>query len=287
MKRIAAALILLLAFLGPSAAGDAPHPALWKVAGKHCTVYLFGSVHILSPALVWRDARVDAAIASADTFFFETDIDSDAVKAFVAAKGSLPAGQSLRAILPPDAQKNLDDDVAALGMSEAALDTSRPWLATIAMIGVKSIKDGVPPTGVDVNILAEARERKKPLRYFETVEQQFALIAPDDPKVELQSLEIFLKDFKNGDADVGPLVDAWIAGDEQRLAGLLMKGFDKYPAIRKAVFDDRNRAWIKTLESVLENETGTFFVTVGAGHLLTTNGVPALLSRDGYTVVTL
>jgi uncharacterized protein YbaP (TraB family) len=287
MKRLAAALLLLFAFTGAAAADSpVPHPALWKVQGKACTVYLFGSVHILSPSLVWRDARVDEAIAKADSFFFETSLDTDAIKSYIAAKGSLPPGQSLRTLLPPDAQKNLDDDFAALGVPEAAIDTRRPWLATLAMIGIKYAKGGAP-SGADIAILADAKARNKPLRYFETPEQQLALLAPDDPKVELQSFEMFLKDFKKDESDIGRLVDAWVRGDEQRLAQLLLKELEKYPDTRKVIFDDRNMAWAKTLEGVLDHESGTVFVTVGAGHLLTANGVPALLSRDGYTVTTL
>ena len=37
----------------------------------------------------------------------------------------------------------------------------------------------------------------KKLRYFETIEQQMALIAPDDRKLELESFESFLKGFKD------------------------------------------------------------------------------------------
>jgi uncharacterized protein len=279
MRRLFAAVLAVLAFAG----GAQGAPALWKVTGRHATVYLFGSVHILSPSLRWRDARIGKAIDEADSFFFETALDKAPVQAYIAQKGSLPAGQSLRAMLPPEAQKDLDADFAALGMPEAAFDRRRPWLATMAMVAMK-MSPGIQPTGADVSIMADANARGKRLRYFETIEQQIALLVPDDPDAELKDFETFLKDFRRQDADLKALVDAWSRGDEDKLTKLVMKDYANDPAARKILFDDRNAAWVKTLQGVLDTESGTTLVTVGAGHLLGAYGVPALLKRDGYKV---
>ncbi|MEI9996455.1 MAG: TraB/GumN family protein [Rhizomicrobium sp.] len=300
MNRIILALCALLFAGSAHAAGDAPvaappvaaptaetpaHVALWKVSGKASTVYLLGSVHLLSPTLQWRDARIDKAIGEADAFFFETALDQDAIKQYVAARGTLPPGQSLRAMLPPDSQKDLDDDMVLLGMPEAAIDGRRPWLAGLAMIGIKYMKTGLSAqAGVDLAVIAEAQARGKPLRYFETAGQQLALLAPDDPKLELESFEMLLKDFKSETDDVGPMVEAWAAGDTATLDKLFNKGFDNHPVARKAVLDDRNKAWVDVLKSVLDTENGTFFVTVGAGHLVGRRGVPVLLGHAGYRV---
>lgn len=284
MNRI---LVALFALLFCSAAAPAAHPALWKVQGKGSTVYLLGSVHLLSPDLTWRDARIEAAIGAADAYFFEAPLDADGIQHIVAAKGSLPQGQSLRALLPQESQRELDDDLASLGLPEAKIDGRRPWLAQIMMLGLQFRQAGLVLTGVDKALIAEAQARGKPLRYFETTEQQMALIAPDDPKVELESFESFLTDFRHEIGDIARMMDAWAAGDDKRLAGLVAKDFAPYPALRKAMFDDRNAAWTATLRDVLDQEHGTFLVTVGAGHLAGARGVPALLREAGYTVTQL
>jgi uncharacterized protein len=280
--------LCLLLLTATGAAADEPsaaHPALWRVTGRNSTVYLLGSVHILSPTLAWRDGRIDKAVRKADGFFFETSLDSDAIARYVADKGSLPPGGSLRAMLPAAAQKNLDDDLASVGMPEASIDTRRPWYASIAMTAVKLTRTGESPAaGVDVAIMADAKASGKPIRYFETVEQQLALLGADDPKFELSTFVLFLKDYQKDDSDLEPLVNAWATGDDRRVADLLLKEIGKQPGLRKALFDDRNRRWAKTLKDVLDNETGTFLVTVGAGHLITDRGVPALLRRAGYRV---
>ena len=50
---------------------------------------------------------------------------------------------------------------------------------------------------VVVIILNNAQTRGKPIRYLETIDQQIALLAPSDPKVDLEGFEAFLKEFKN------------------------------------------------------------------------------------------
>ncbi|MBS0473006.1 MAG: TraB/GumN family protein [Proteobacteria bacterium] len=284
MTRLATALLALL-FLTAAAPVEEGHPALWRVTGKHCTIYLLGSVHILSPDVKWRDSRINGAIEAAGTYFFETETDAAAVAKAIANKRLLPAGQSLRAMLSPKAQKNLDADFAMLGLNEEPLDGDRPWLVSLFMLGAKLAKSGnLPNSGVDNVVQATARDRGKPIRYLESIETQIALLAPDDPKIELESFEIFLKEFRRNDVDLKPMVSAWLRADQPALARLLLKDLGDHPELRKALLDDRNAVWAKELEDVLDHESGTFLVTVGAGHLVTERGVPALLRKAGYTV---
>ncbi|HEY4942312.1 MAG TPA: TraB/GumN family protein [Rhizomicrobium sp.] len=289
MKPILVAFLLILGAAGASGAEQAkpPHPAIWKVQGRNSTLYLLGSVHLLSANAAWRDARIDSAIDAADTFYFEAPLEMDATKRFIAAEGSLPPGQSLRASLPPDFQRELDEDLASLAIPEANVDGRRPWLAMVLMLGLQFRQAGLSSTGVDVALMAEANARGKPLRYFETPEQQLALFALDDPKLELENFESFLQDFKGETADIAPMMNAWAAGDQKKLEAMLMKDYAQHPALRKAMFDDRNRAWATTLKDVLDTQSGTFLITVGAGHLVGEGGVPALLRRAGYRVTEL
>ncbi len=273
MKSLLFALLAALLF-GPALAHEntkpgPSHPSVWKVQGKAGTVYLFGSIHLLAPNVAWRDQRVEDLIHGADTFVFETALDSSAIAVLIAAQGTLPAGQSLRALLPPPSQKDLDDDVASVGVAEAGLDSRRPWLATLGLTALKMSRSGMStPTGPDMELMHEAQSRGKPIRYFETLEQQMALLVPNDPKLELESFEAFLKDFRGQNMDMAPMVEAWRTGDDENLEALLMKSVGEHPAARKALFDDRNKAWIATLKDMLDNGSRTYFVTVGAGQLL-------------------
>ena len=57
---------------------------------------------------------------------------------------------------------------------------------------------------------------------------------------------------------------------------------DPQPGEMEDLLDNRNKAWIEKMPSIMK-ETPTLFV-VGAGHLPGTNGVLKLLKEKGYTV---
>jgi len=52
---------------------------------------------------------------------------------------------------------------------------------------------------------------------------------------------------------------------------------------KKTMIDDRNKDWVPKIEKMLK-EKRTFFITVGAAHLVGPGGVPNLLRQDGYHV---
>ena len=54
------------------------------------------------------------------------------------------------------------------------------------------------------------------------------------------------------------------SGDTKALDELVNGEFKDEPEARKALLEDRNRAWVPKLEAML-NEKKVFFVTVGAG----------------------
>ncbi len=70
--------------------------------GKAATIYLLGSLHLLPPNVSWHTNQIDTAMAASDTFLFEAPTDQvgqEAVRAFIAAHGLLPRGETL----PPPA----------------------------------------------------------------------------------------------------------------------------------------------------------------------------------------
>ena len=292
MKRLAVSFILaFLAAFAPARA-EAPqtvqaHPALWHAHGDRGTVYLLGSVHVLPPNVDWQTSEIKRAIMRTDVFVFEVPLDADTlnrITALVGERGTLPPGQSLRKMLPPDSQADLDKVLAAVQLPETAVDNKRPWLVSFMLEAILLKKHMQQFTlGVDAVVDELAKKSAKQVRYLETVDQQIALIAPSDPTVELQSFEAELKSFETADSDIATITDAWEKGDTVALDAVSSKEFEGHPEARAAFFTDRNRDWAKQIEAML-HERKTFFITVGAGHLVGKEGVPALLRADGYKV---
>lgn len=287
---------LLLAFwLALPAAADAPaadattrvQPSLWHVTGPEGEAWLFGSVHVLPPDIDWRTPQIDAAIAAADVFVFEVPRDaatSAHVQQLIAERGYLPEGVQLRDLLHPAMQAKFDAALAASGLPPAQVNQERPWLAGLQILFAQMGKQQFDSqTGADAVLMGAAQADGKPMRYLETIDDQFALLAPDDPALELDQFESSLSDLDDPGTVVGPMVDAWGRGDQAALAGLVKADMEDFPAARKALFDDRNARWVPRIEAMLK-EKHSFFITVGAGHLAGPQGVPALLRKAGYQV---
>ena len=267
--------------------GNTPHPALWHVKGQKGELFLFGSIHILPADLDWQKGVIANAIDRSDVFVFEIPLDESAqarLGSLIADRGQLPKGASLRAMLSPAARADLDADAALAGVSPRSVDRLRPWLAELMLVTSRMAKENASPeSGVDVELEETVRRQNKELRYLETLDQQINLIVPSDPKLELVEFEVSLKEFRTEKDEFSELIRAWQTGDTKALDQLLNGEFKNEPEARKALLDDRNRAWVPKLEAMLK-EKKTFFVTVGAGHLLGRNSVPELLREDGYNV---
>jgi uncharacterized protein YbaP (TraB family) len=294
LKTIAFAFLSLLALAGGTCAGETvyakmpAHPALWTVHGAKGTAYLFGSIHILPANVDWHTKEIDAALAKSDVMVFELafgDKLQQDIQAYVKSRGTLPEGQHLRDMLSPEAKSEFDVEIASLSLSPAAFDRMRPWLASLMFeIAEMQKKHYASASGVEMSLKDDVAS-KHPVMGLETLDQQLALLVPSDPKVELEGFESSLKtSASEGGDDLGPMLDAWMHGKTERLDTLMNKAFEGYPAARKALLDDRNRAWADKLAGMVNSDAKSCFVTVGAAHLVGRDGVPNLLRRKGLRV---
>ena len=84
--------------------------------------------------------------------------------------------------------------------------------------------------------------------------------------------------------DVGALTASWGRGDVAALEKVINEDIDAVPAARKAILTDRNRRWSAWVQKRMA-QPGTVLMAVGAGHLVGTDGVPAMLEAGGMRVI--
>ena len=291
-KHLAPVLAILSCLILPARAADNDilyaHPVLWHVRSAHGgSVALFGSLHILPANTDWLTPDVMHAVSHADVFVFEVPTDAAAqetLDSLIAERGSLPAGQSLRALLPPDAQGEYDAMITAAHLSAAVTDREQPWLVSLQLdLAGTMNRNYFPDAGVDYVLMNWANEHARTVRYLETIEQQFSLLAPTDNNLNLDKFETGLKSLQSQTDTVEPLVQAWSQGDTAKLSGLMDADFADDPAAKKRLLTDRNRRWATQIEQMLA-DGHSYFITVGAAHLSGPDGVPAILRKDGYQV---
>jgi uncharacterized protein YbaP (TraB family) len=124
----------------------------------------------------------------------------------------------------------------------------------------------------------------KPVRGFETTEQQIHFLADLTPDEEIGYLRQALADAEGGAALLETMERDWLAGDDQALTKLAVGRLRERSPLFYRRFDvDRNTRWAPQVEAMLKTP-GVRFIAVGVVHLLGPDGVPALLRKDGWRV---
>lgn len=278
LAAVAAAAGLLL-----TPATAAAEPTVWTVRDADSTILLFGSVHLLPGGLDWRPPALDSALERADDLWFETLTEGGEGRMATRALGLLPVGDSLSAKLSPQGRARLERVSDSVGLSPAAVDGLRPWLADVTLSVAMLIRDGArAEAGVEA-VLADAAPTAG-RRYFETPWEQVAFLAEAPEADQLASLEETLRQLDEDPDLFTRLVRAWLAGDQAALDALGVAPLRTLsPVLYERLIAGRNRRWTDLILERLAG-SGTTVIVVGAGHLTGPDGVPALLRARGVTV---
>lgn len=261
-------------------------PGLWVVTDEDSVIYLFGTVHVLRPTTAWGSARVDAAFDSASEIWFEISNPDDqaAMMPIIQQHGMDPA-RPLSSLLTAEEIAKLDEVAKIMGASAAQLDVLRPWLAALTLQMAPLAKAGYDPqSGVELILKARAEAAGKPVKAFETIDEQVRILATMPEEVQLKMLRASLEDFDEATATLDRMVESWAAGDAAALDQVIVEEMKvDTPELYEALLVRRNRNWADQIQTLLEG-SGTVFIAVGAGHLVGEDSVQAILESRGVEV---
>lgn len=276
-------IVALAAALSLGVAPARAEPALWTLRDADSTIVLFGSVHLLPEGLDWRPAGLDAALAAADDVWFETPTDNGQSGLLARQHGTLPAGESLSAKLTPAGRERLDRLAGRYGLSPAALEGVRPWLADLSFSVAAIIAEGAAADSGVESLLANAAPQAEK-RYFETPADQIGFLAGAPEADQLLSLEETLRQLDEEPQMFSALLQAWLAGDQAALERLGVSPVRRLsPVLYERLLAGRNRRWADQIQQRLAG-SGRTVIIVGAGHLTGPDSVPALLRARGLVV---
>jgi len=274
-------------WLGAAGAATAA-PALWRVSSGPSEVYLFGTLHALSPSARWRTPLYDWIYARAGVVWFEADMggaDPAAVRQIVQRYGLDPQKGLTQKLAP--------QDVAALARQAdvARIDHLRPWAAALMLSMQPALSRGASvEAGADATMTRAARAGSKTVKAFETLEDQARMFASLPEPSEVAYLSGVIREraapprLRLPWEASGSLEKAWLAGDLARLGPDLagdMKA--RNPALYEALLKRRNLAWADQLSAEM-TRPGVELVNVGALHMVGPDGLPALLAARGFRV---
>jgi uncharacterized protein YbaP (TraB family) len=282
MRLLLAALVLWTCTL-PSRA-DTPLHSLWELHGKHNTVFLLGSIHVLRPADYPLDPAVMQAYASSKSLVMEinlADMDLEQLQGEMMASAMLPEGKSLPEVLGAKRYARAETLAREVGVELSTFDQFAPWFAAEAISQLQLMQLGFQPTsGVEMYFLERARSDGKSIAGLETVHDQIALFEGLSMDAQAEYLVSSLEQAHELPKQVDDMVHAWQRGDTAWFNDQLRSELGRDPALYQSVLAARNRKWIPKIEALL-NDDKNYLVIVGTGHLVGRNSVIEMLKKDG------
>lgn len=283
-------LLCLLLLLGSCAAtpqGGGSKATLWKIQGEHNTLYLLGSIHVLSKQAYPLKPALEHAFNDASQVVFEIDLTRFTQRNFkqeFSRTAYYPPGQTLSKKLRPQTIQLLNGLLPLYGLSLKKVERLKPWFLAEGLSTLTLEMAGFSDRlGIDLYFYRKAKAAGKSVLGLETLRDQAEIFDRFNDEQNEQYLLSTIAGLPAYAEMVRQLVNAWKDGNVQLLDRLLNQDKRTDPETHDVLFSRRNSKWVPEIERFAHGN-GNYLIIVGAGHLVGDDGVVAQLRRAGYSV---
>lgn len=261
---------------------------LWKAENEGNTVYLLGSIHIADSAMYPLRKEIQQAYEASDFLVVEADItkaNEPKVQELVLELSSYQDGSSLKDHLSADTYKKLNTILVENGLQAGAFDAFKPWSVSSTLDYLKAAKSGYDAgIGIDMFFLSQAIKQKLPILELESIEFQLNMLDNFSAELQDEMLAGAIENYYAEESGIDELTEMWKTGDEKMLLDVTLEAKDQ-AELNIAMLTDRNLTMVDKIDGYLKKKDGsTYFVVVGAAHMLGEEGIVALLEKKGYKV---
>ena len=262
---------------------------LWRVDFGNARVYLLGSIHLLDQSMYPLPPVMEEAFAESSALVLEADAggEPNELGAKLQEAATYTDGLNLEAHLEPEDFARLEKSLRKYGIDIASLQLFRPWFASM-VVGVSALMQMgfLPQYGIDMHFLEQAHLAGKPVLELESMEYQVQLFSKLSDQDQVLLLRETLEELDLLRGEFAEVVSAWRNGDIRALEAFGEEPSKKYPELDKldrVLVDERNAAMAEKIAGFLKTDR-SYFVVVGAAHLVGERGIVALLRNRGYAV---
>ena len=267
--------------------GPSGSPALWQVADKDTTVYLFGTIHLLPKDYAWRTPKFDEVIAGSQGLIVETIVDQSNPQALAGELARIGFRDGLEPIatrVPPGKRGALEAAIAKTGVPRPAFDRMETWAAAFMLLGTQFKDLGLTgEAGVEAVLKSAFTQAGKPVGQLETNAEQLGMFDTLPETAQRALLEGAIDHPGDMRTQFQGMLTAWARGDVASIGKTFNEDLSGSPELRDALLRRRNANWKAWIERRM-TAPGSVFVAVGAGHLAGPDSVVDMLQRDGYRV---
>lgn len=268
-----------------------PHPLfLWRYQRGATVVYLAGSIHILKETLYPLPAPLVQAFDGSDYLVLEVDVSSQSQEEILRrtrAHAELPAGQTLADVLPAPLYERLGRHLANFGLDASMLRRAKPAMAMNHIVVSRLLTLGyLPDSGLESYFSARRTAGQRSLQ-IETLEAQLELLFDQPMATQVQLLAETLEMEREIEPMLADMLVAWLSGDDVEFLEQFKAQSGDSPESRaflRQLLDERNVTMADAIAGYLNAPDETprsYFVLVGAAHLVGPRGIVELLADDG------
>ena len=265
---------------------------LWQIdKGGHKTSYVFGTIHIIDADDYFLPAPTKAAIDKSEEMYFEIDMaemEDMSNMMSIMMKAFMKDGKKLSDLLNKEDYQLVSDKFSDMGLPMMMLEKIKPmFLSMLAEMdlsggGMDMLGGGGNMVSYELKFGEMAKQRDMETGGLESIDFQMDLFDQIPYEDQAQMLVESIKNKDESDASdmLAELTKIYVQQDIKGLHDASVSeegGLDSHTDL---LLYNRNRNWIPEI-SRLSKEKPVFFA-VGAGHLGGTQGVLALLKKEGF-----
>lgn len=269
---------------------------LWKISGKGVEKpsYIFGTYHLSPLSIKDSIAAMPQAMNETSQVYGEivmADLMQPAAMQSMQQQMMLPKDTTLQSLFTSEqyeeigkaVKENMMVDIAMLARLKPAAISQQ----LTVLIFMKHTPGFNSQTSLDAYFQQQAGQQGKKVGGLETAQSQIDILFNNQPlRRQATLLYCMASDIEKSVDQSKRLILAYEKQDLDAMLQLMEErdgnSCDPLPGEMEALLDNRNKAWVEKMPSIM-TEAPTLFV-VGAGHLPGSNGVLNLLKGQGYTI---
>ncbi len=261
---------------------------LWKISGNGLKKpsYLFGTIHLIPREDFQITEGTSKALDEVRRIAFEVNLQEMGGAGLfkVMTKTFMSGGKTLRDLLSEEDYAFVREQlVKRTVIPIATLERMKPMFIGSLLEGEGSgLNANGRMTSVEVELFQLARKRRLASDGLETIEYQLSLFDTIPYALQARILVEQLRQQSNMGDEFARMVALYRQKDIQAMEAMTQESLRDEPLVQETLIYRRNRDWIPLMARMMR-EKPTFFA-VGAGHLGGSQGVIALLRKEGFRV---
>lgn len=275
--------LTLLATLGLQAEAA----SVWKVSNATNSLYLGGTIHVLSASDYPLPVAYDQAYTASDLVVFETDIMALSQPSFqqkLQYTMTYSDDTKIHHVLDKPTYLNLFQYLQSRGIQSETIEHFKPSGLSLLLSMQELQRLGMNSIGVDAFYAEKAQQDNKIQAWLETPDEQIRILSSLNQIDPNDLINYTLEDIGGMAESLQALKQSWRDGHLEKLAKLeLIELQQDYPAIYHTLITERNRGWLTQIEHLISTPE-TEFIMVGALHLAGPDSLLLSLRNKGYRI---